>query len=243
MLAEGKTSCVFQIEKQFVRNFAKRMGLKRCDPWQLAVLVSIIRPGMMDTGHDRGVPASAPTVTAPSPTPRTRWRRCSRATSASSCSKRTACGWPACCPASPWPRLTTCAAPSARRSPRTWPASSRVRQGRDQEGATAAEAEEVWELIVTFGRYGFNNAHAAAYGMVISYWTAFLKRHHPLPFMMNMINSEAGSHVEGGRLQLQGVRVHRRGPQHGHQGAPAVREAVAVRLLHRPRPTTRSASA
>jgi DNA polymerase III alpha subunit len=51
LLAEGRLSGVFQVERHFVRSFARRMNLdKTMDPWQLAILVAIIRPGMMDAG-------------------------------------------------------------------------------------------------------------------------------------------------------------------------------------------------
>jgi DNA polymerase III alpha subunit len=51
MIGDGQLAGVFQVEKHFVRQFAKRMHLaKKRDPWDLAVLVAIIRPGMMDAG-------------------------------------------------------------------------------------------------------------------------------------------------------------------------------------------------
>jgi DNA polymerase-3 subunit alpha len=193
MLAEGKTSCVFQIEKQFVRNFAKRMGLKRCDPWQLAVLVSIIRPGMMDTGmteeYLKRANGDSP-VTYPHP----KLEEVLKGNFGILVFQED-CMWVARALAG----FNLSEADDLRRgiSKKKMKDMMRIKpefiKGAIKEGVTEAEANEVWELIVTFGRYGFNNAHAAAYGMVISYWTAFLKRHHPLPFMMNMINSEAGS--------------------------------------------------
>lgn len=43
----------------------------------------------------------------------------------------------------------------------------------------AEEAEKVWGLMETFGRYGFNKSHAVCY-MKLGYATAFLKHHFPL---------------------------------------------------------------
>ena len=43
-------------------------------------------------------------------------------------------------------------------------------------------AEDLADQIETFGRYGFNRSHAAAYSL-ISYHTAWLKAHHPAEFM------------------------------------------------------------
>jgi DNA polymerase-3 subunit alpha len=52
LLAEGRLAGVFQVERGFVREFARRMNLAASkDPWQLAILVAIIRPGMMDSGN------------------------------------------------------------------------------------------------------------------------------------------------------------------------------------------------
>lgn len=54
-------------------------------------------------------------------------------------------------------------------------------------------AEEAFTQIEYFSRYGWNKAHAAAYGMV-TYVTAFLKAHHRREFMLALLNSEVGNH-------------------------------------------------
>jgi DNA polymerase-3 subunit alpha len=54
------------------------------------------------------------------------------------------------------------------------------------------DAEHVASLLETFGRYGFNKAHAAAYA-VLSYRTAWLKRHYPAEFMAALLTSEIGN--------------------------------------------------
>ncbi len=51
MLSRGELVGVFQLSKEFIHKFARRMKLHEVkDIMQLAVLVSIIRPGMMDAG-------------------------------------------------------------------------------------------------------------------------------------------------------------------------------------------------
>ena len=45
-------------------------------------------------------------------------------------------------------------------------------------GQDPAIAEELFDFIVPFARYGFNRAHAASYG-IICYQTAWLKHNHP----------------------------------------------------------------
>jgi DNA polymerase-3 subunit alpha len=53
-------------------------------------------------------------------------------------------------------------------------------------------AREVADQITTFGRYGFNRAHAVGY-TILSYQTAFLKRHYPLQYMAALLSSEMGN--------------------------------------------------
>lgn len=54
-------------------------------------------------------------------------------------------------------------------------------EGAVASGLRRADAETIWEQILTFGGYGMNNSHTVAYG-VISYWCAWMKRYHPLEF-------------------------------------------------------------
>ena len=42
-------------------------------------------------------------------------------------------------------------------------------------------ARDIWEMIMTMGSWQMNKAHTYSYA-VISYWCAYLKRHHPLEF-------------------------------------------------------------
>lgn len=55
---------------------------------------------------------------------------------------------------------------------------------------TEAQAREIWDLFVPFQGYGFNKAHAAAYG-IIAYQTAYLKAHYPVEFMTAVLTAEA----------------------------------------------------
>jgi DNA polymerase III subunit alpha len=54
--------------------------------------------------------------------------------------------------------------------------------GAVKNGLKSAEAERIYAMIETFGRYGFNKSHSAAYGL-ICYQTAFLKTHYPAEFL------------------------------------------------------------
>lgn len=55
-------------------------------------------------------------------------------------------------------------------------------------GAKGDNPEKVWDMIKTFGGYGFVKAHAVAYAY-ITYWCAYLKAHHPLEFAVALLNN------------------------------------------------------
>jgi DNA polymerase-3 subunit alpha len=61
--------------------------------------------------------------------------------------------------------------------------------GAVERGLTLEKAEEIFELIVKFGGYGFNKSHTAAYAQ-IGYQTAYLKYHYPAEFMAALLSSE-----------------------------------------------------
>jgi DNA polymerase III subunit alpha len=55
-------------------------------------------------------------------------------------------------------------------------------------GVPPRKAREIAEQIETFGRYGFNRSHSVAYAL-LSYQTAWLKRHYPAEFMAALLSS------------------------------------------------------
>jgi DNA polymerase-3 subunit alpha len=56
------------------------------------------------------------------------------------------------------------------------------------KGVERHTANEIAEQVVTFGRYGFNRSHSVAYAL-LSYQTAWLKRHYPAEFMAALLSS------------------------------------------------------
>ncbi len=50
-------------------------------------------------------------------------------------------------------------------------------------------AEQVWDFVEPFARYGFNRAHAVSYAM-IAYQTAYLKANYPVEFMSSLLTSD-----------------------------------------------------
>jgi DNA polymerase III alpha subunit len=58
-----------------------------------------------------------------------------------------------------------------------------------ENGVEENVAQEIWDQINTFGSWAFNRSHAVAYG-VVSYWTCWLKAHHPLEFAAATLDAE-----------------------------------------------------
>ena len=56
----------------------------------------------------------------------------------------------------------------------------------------ADQAGQIFDNIEKFAGYGFNKAHAAAYG-IVTYQTAYMKAHYPAEFMCAQISSEIGN--------------------------------------------------
>src|SRR3989344_4536966 len=59
-------------------------------------------------------------------------------------------------------------------------------------GMEKGKAEALWRLIEPFAAYGFNKAHAAAYGLV-AYQTAYMKANYPVEFMAAVLTAESGN--------------------------------------------------
>ncbi len=57
-----------------------------------------------------------------------------------------------------------------------------------RRGISADVAGRIYDEMSAFASYAFNKSHAAAYAL-IAVRTAWLKRHHPVPFMAALINS------------------------------------------------------
>jgi DNA polymerase-3 subunit alpha len=57
-----------------------------------------------------------------------------------------------------------------------------------ERGVDKRVADDLADQIETFGRYGFNKSHSAAYSL-ISYHTAWLKAHFPAEFMAALLSS------------------------------------------------------
>jgi error-prone DNA polymerase len=83
-----------------------------------------------------------------------------------------------------------------RRDMAAWRRTGRIERHRERliarmeaKGIEPAFAERVFEQIRGFGEYGFPESHAASFAL-ISYATAFLKRHHPAEFTCALLNAQ-----------------------------------------------------
>ncbi len=66
---------------------------------------------------------------------------------------------------------------------------ARFMEGARENKIAESVAAEIFDLMEKFAEYGFNKSHSAAYAL-ISYYTAYLKAHHPVEFMAALISSE-----------------------------------------------------
>jgi DNA polymerase-3 subunit alpha len=67
------------------------------------------------------------------------------------------------------------------------------RRSPDGHGFTQQQAERLWEQIIAFAGYGFNQGHATAYAGV-SYRSAYLKAHWPAEFLCSRLAGMGGYH-------------------------------------------------
>ena len=65
-------------------------------------------------------------------------------------------------------------------------------EGAKRRGYSEQIANEIFEHLKPFSRYGFNKSHAAAYS-VVAYRTAYLKCHYPAEFMAANLTNEIGN--------------------------------------------------
>ncbi len=61
--------------------------------------------------------------------------------------------------------------------------------GAKERGYEVKKAEEIYDLMAEFAKYGFNKSHAVAYA-VIAYQTAFLKHYYPACFYAALLGTE-----------------------------------------------------
>jgi DNA polymerase-3 subunit alpha len=74
--------------------------------------------------------------------------------------------------------------------------------GVEERGIVKREAEDIWDMMEQFAKYGFNKAHSVCYSW-IGYQTAYLKAHYPHHYMAAMLNSWLGEASKIGEILAQ----------------------------------------
>lgn len=72
---------------------------------------------------------------------------------------------------------------------------SRLKSLADSHGMSEADWKWLWTAIEGFAAYGFNKAHATAYGLT-AYRCAYLAHHHPVQFFAAVLAIHAGTEKE-----------------------------------------------
>ncbi len=65
-------------------------------------------------------------------------------------------------------------------------------KGATANGISKEKAEEIFDLILKFGGYGFNKSHSTRYA-IVAFQTAYMKTYHPVEYMAAVLTFEMGS--------------------------------------------------
>jgi DNA polymerase-3 subunit alpha len=65
-------------------------------------------------------------------------------------------------------------------------------KGTMAKGVSQEKAEEIFELILKFGGYGFNKSHSTRYA-IVAFQTAYMKTYHAVEYMSALLTFEMGS--------------------------------------------------
>ena len=65
-------------------------------------------------------------------------------------------------------------------------------EGTMARGVGHEQAEEIFDLILKFGGYGFNKSHSTRYA-IVAFQTAYMKTYHPVEYMAALLTFEMGS--------------------------------------------------
>jgi DNA polymerase-3 subunit alpha len=65
-------------------------------------------------------------------------------------------------------------------------------KGTMEKGVAKDKADEIFDLILKFGGYGFNKSHSTRYA-IVAFQTAFMKTYHPVEYMAALLTFEMGS--------------------------------------------------
>ena len=85
-------------------------------------------------------------------------------------------------------------------------------EGCSARGIEQDVRERIWSMILSFDGYSFCKPHSASYAMV-SFQSAYLRVHHPAPFMAAVLSNRGGFYTEGAYIsEARRMGLELRGP-------------------------------
>jgi len=78
--------------------------------------------------------------------------------------------------------------------------------GMVKNGISKRIAEQIWQWVEPFARYGFNRSHAACYAL-IGYQTAYLRANYPVEFYTSLLNADSGDGDRAALLVSEANRI------------------------------------
>ena len=79
-------------------------------------------------------------------------------------------------------------------------------EGARQRGIPRSVAENLFDTMGHFAKYGFNKSHSAAYAL-LTYWTAYLKYHYPAEFLCASLSAERGNQEKVMKFVFEAKRL------------------------------------
>jgi DNA polymerase III subunit alpha len=104
-------------------------------------------------------------------------------------------------------------------------------EGCVKNGVKRDVAEQLFTLVLPFGGYGFNKAHAASYA-VVAFYTAYLKANYTAEFMAATMTTEASDakKIANAIAECKRMRVEVLGPDVNHSDVSFTVEGHSVRF-------------
>lgn len=186
MLADGKTTGVFQLESAGMRRYIKE--LKPTTIFDLMAMVALFRPGPMQVIPQYIARKNNPKlITFPDP----RLREVLKQTYGLICYQDDVLLTAITLAGYSWGDADKLRKAVGKKIPSVMKKQQeKFVQGCVKNGMEQFKAEELFHLIEPFAGYGFNKAHAACYA-VIAYQTAYLKANYPVEYMTAVLTAES----------------------------------------------------
>jgi DNA polymerase III alpha subunit len=107
-------------------------------------------------------------------------------------------------------------------------------KGATSQGIPEGDALKLWKAMVTFGSWGFNKSHSVSYA-IVTYWTCWLKRYHPVEFAAACLRSAKDDDQTIAilrELAKEGVKYVAIDPEHSEMNWRAVNGALVGGIVN-----------